>query len=97
MPRIHTHPGEILREDFMAPLGLSATALAAALGVPTNRLTAVIAGDRSVTPNTALRLARYFHTSPEVWLNLQAAHELSKEIIKHGAEISDRVKPREAA
>ena len=59
MPRIRTHPGEVLREDFMIPLGLSANALARELDVPTNRITAIIQGTRAVTPETALRLARF--------------------------------------
>jgi addiction module HigA family antidote len=57
-------PGEILREDFMEPLGLSANALARALHVPTNRITAILNGSRSITADTALRLARYFNTTP---------------------------------
>ena len=75
MARITTHPGEILREEFMIPLGLSANALARALNVPPNRITAIIAAEnpRAVTPDTALRLARYFGTTPQLWLNLQLA------------------------
>ncbi len=77
--RIRTHPGEVLREEFMVPLGLSANALARALSVPPNRITAIIAehSPRAVTPDTALRLARCFGTSPRFWLNLQVAHDLS--------------------
>jgi addiction module HigA family antidote len=76
--RIRTHPGEVLREEFMKPLGLSANALARALRVPPNRITGIIAREkpRSVTPDTALRLARFFRTTPRFWLNLQAAYEL---------------------
>ncbi|NEX19718.1 HigA family addiction module antidote protein [Thiorhodococcus mannitoliphagus] len=69
-------PGEILREDFMKPLGLSANALAKALHVPTNRITAILNGSRSITADTALRLARYFNTTPTSWLNLQKNYEL---------------------
>lgn len=77
--RVRTHPGEILREDFMIPLGLSANALARALNVPPNRISAIIAttAPRGVTPDTALRLARCFGTTPDFWLNLQQAHDLS--------------------
>jgi addiction module HigA family antidote len=98
MTRITTHPGEVLREDFMIPLGLSANALARALKVPPNRITAIIAAEtpRAVTPDTALRLARYFGTSPEVWLNLQQAYDLSSAILHQGADISAEVQPRAA-
>ena len=71
------HPGEILREEYLAPLGLSANALAEALGVPANRVSAIVAGKRAVTADTALRLARAVATSPEFWLNLQTAHDLA--------------------
>jgi addiction module HigA family antidote len=98
MTRITTHPGEILREDFMIPLGLSANALARALKVPPNRITAIIAAEnpRAVTPDTALRLARYFRTTPEVWLNLQQAHDLSAAIALQGEAIDQAVQPRAA-
>lgn len=76
--RIHTHPGEVLREEFMLPIGLSARQLAAAIGVPANRISDVVRERRSVTADTALRLARYFGTDAQSWLNLQYAHDLSK-------------------
>jgi antitoxin HigA-1 len=94
MNRIATHPGEVLREDFMIPLGLSANALSRALDVPPNRITALTAGERSVTTDTAVRLARYFGTTPQLWLNLQQAYDLSKTLIEHGAQINDVVRPR---
>ena len=78
MARITTHPGEILREEFMAPCAMSARALAAALQVPPNRITAIINGDRSVTADTAIRLGKHFDTSAEFWTNLQTAHDLSR-------------------
>jgi addiction module HigA family antidote len=78
MPRIKTHPGEILNEEFMIPLQISARALAAELGVPANRVTAIIRGERSVTADTAIRLGRYFGTTSQFWLNLQQAYDLSK-------------------
>lgn len=98
MTRITTHPGEILREEFMIPLGLSANALARALNVPPNRITAIIAAEhpRAITPDTALRLSRYFGTTPELWLNLQQAYDLSATIVQQGAEINAAVQPRAA-
>jgi addiction module HigA family antidote len=71
-------PGEVLREDFMAPLGLSGRALAAELGIPANRLTEIIAGRRAVTAETALMLAERFGTTAEFWLGLQMAYDLEQ-------------------
>jgi len=76
--RVLTHPGKILLEEFLKPMGLTAHALALALRVPANRITSIINGKRGVSPDTALRLARYFGTSPEFWVNLQAGHDLTK-------------------
>lgn len=70
------HPGEILRDEYLVPLGLSANALAQILGVPANRISGIVGGKRSVTADTALRLARALETSPEMWLNLQQAFDL---------------------
>lgn len=70
------HPGEILREEFMLPLGLSANGLAKALCVPANRVTGIINEQRGITADTALRLARYFGGSAEFWLGLQKDYEL---------------------
>ena len=78
MARLMTHPGEILREEYLVPLGLSARALAKDLDVPANRLTEIMRGVRDVTADTAIRLGRYFGTDPRFWLNLQAAYDLSK-------------------
>ena len=72
------HPGEILREEFLVPIEMSANALAMELHVPAPRINDVIRERRSVTPDTALRLARYFGTSPQFWLNLQTAFDLRK-------------------
>jgi antitoxin HigA-1 len=69
-------PGEYLAEEFLEPLGLSANALATALKVPANRIQAIIKGQRGITADTALRLAQYFGTSAEFWMNLQQAYEL---------------------
>ena len=71
-------PGVVLREEFMAPLGLSARMLARELGVPSNRITAVLGGTRRVTAETALLLAERFATSAEFWLNLQMMHDLEE-------------------
>jgi antitoxin HigA-1 len=70
------HPGEILREEYLTPLAMSANHLAHAMQVPTNRLTEIIAERRAVTADTALRLARALGTTPEFWMNLQLAYEL---------------------
>ena len=90
------HPGEILRDELEA-LSLSANALAKKLDVPVNRITAILRGQRRVTANTALRLARYFGTTPQVWLNLQKTYELRRAEIEVSSEIAERVKPRRTA
>ncbi len=69
-------PGDVLREDFMVPLGLSGRALARELGVPSNRITGIVAGERSITAKTAIMLGERFGMSAEFWLNLQMAHDL---------------------
>jgi addiction module HigA family antidote len=69
-------PGEVLREEFMAPLGLSARALARELGVPSNRITEIVAGQRAITAETAILLAERFGTTAEFWLHLQTADDL---------------------
>ncbi len=89
-------PGEILRGDFMEPLGLSANALAKALHVPPNRITAILNGNRSITADTALRLARYFKTTPQSWLNLQKNYELEVARRTVGQVIEAEVSPRAA-
>lgn len=71
-------PGEVLREEFMEPLGLSGRALARELGVPSNRVTGIVAGERSITAETAILLGRRFGTSAEFWLNLQMMHDLEE-------------------
>ena len=89
-------PGEILREEFMQPLGLSANALAKALHVPPNRITAILNGTRFITADTALRLARYFDATPQSWLNLQKNYELEAAEREVGQMIADEVQPRAA-
>ena len=98
MTRVRTHPGEVLREEFMVPLGLSANALALALRVPATRITAIIrqTAPRAVTADTALRLARYFGTSAEFWLGMQQTYELERTRDIAGPAIEAAVKPRAA-
>jgi addiction module HigA family antidote len=94
--RITTHPGEILQEEFLKPLGLSANALSLALRVPANRIGAILKGERGVSADTALRLARFFGTTPEFWINLQAMHDLTKAKAEIGAAVEKEVDPRAA-
>ena len=97
MLRIRTHPGEVLREEFMKPLGLSANALALALRVPATRIGDILRAEkpRAVSADTAIRLARYFRTTPEFWLNLQSAYDLSRTLAENGPAIERDVHPRE--
>ena len=90
------HPGEVLRKE-LNELGLSANALSRALGVPVNRVTMILNGQRGVSADTALRLARFFGTTPQLWLNLQNTWELRQAEIAAGREIAERVTPRHAA
>ena len=90
------HPGEILRGE-MDELDLSANALAKSLAVPVNRVTMILNGQRGVTADTALRLARYFGTTPQLWLNLQKTWELRRAEIRAGPQIAERVTPRQSA
>ena len=90
------HPGEVLREE-LDELGLSANALSKALGVPVNRVTMILNGQRGVSADTALRLARYFGTTAQLWMNLQRTWELRQAEIESGREIAERVTPRQSA
>jgi len=76
--RISTHPGEVLLEEYIRPLGLTQATLAKELDISTNRLNELVRGKREITADTALRLARRFETSPEFWMNLQSAYELTE-------------------
>ncbi len=89
--RVATHPGEVLREDFLVPYGLSQHALAMKIHVPATRIGDIVHGRRAITPDTALRLARFFGTSPQLWMNLQQAHDLSKVSIDSAAAIEREV------
>jgi addiction module HigA family antidote len=86
------HPGEILREEYLAPLNMSANRLAAALHIPTNRVTEILAERRGLTADTALRLARALGTSPEFWLNLQKTYELRSAELELGGKLK-AIKP----
>jgi len=88
------HPGEHLREDFMVPLRLSAYRLTQDIRVPTTRIQAIITGRRGITGDTALRLGRYFGTTPEFWMNLQRDYELENAEIEHGIQIEVQVRAR---
>lgn len=76
--RIPTHPGVVLSEQFLAPLGISQVALAAHLGVPVQRINELVRGKRGVTPETAWLLSQALNTTPEFWINLQTAHDLAR-------------------
>lgn len=76
--RIATHPGEILSQEFLEPLGLTQAELARALDIPANRVNELVRGKRGITPETALLLSGYFKNSPEFWMNLQSAYDLTR-------------------
>lgn len=88
------HPGEILREEFLAPLEMSANALAKALHVPTKRIAAILNEDRGITADTALRLARYFGGRAEFWMNLEKNYELQLAARENLPRIRREVEPR---
>ncbi len=90
------HPGEVIREEYLAPLGLSVHALATALRVPSTRMHEIVKERRGVTADTALRLARYFGGDAQSWLNLQAAYDLRHTEADRGAQITKEVDPRAA-
>ncbi len=87
------HPGEILREEYLAPLAMSANQLAAKLHVPSNRISAIVRGTRGMTADTAIRLGIYFNTSAQFWMNLQKMYELRVAEIEAGAQIAREVQP----
>ena len=95
MPPVH--PGEILREDLMKPLRLSVNGLARELKVPATRVSEIISGRRGLNADTALRLSRYFGSTPEFWINLQAAYDLNVTINASAHRIEREVRPRKAA
>src|ERR1043166_6326040 len=87
------HPGEVLREDYLKPLDMSVNALAKQLGIPASRLNDIVLQRRGVTPDTAMRLARYFGGDARSWLNLQTAHDLRVAEIEGAKEIERTVEP----
>ena len=87
------HPGEVLREDFLVPLGMSANALAKALNVPAPRVNDVVRERRGVSADTAMRLARYFGGDARSWLNLQAAYDLRVAEIENAKRIEREIAP----
>jgi antitoxin HigA-1 len=91
------HPGEILREEYLTPLGMSAHALAMALRVPSPRINDIVLERRAVTPDTALRLARYFGTTAQFWSNLQSAYDLKMAEKENGGKIDKEVQPLQVA
>lgn len=90
------HPGVILAEEFLEPLGLSAYALANAIGVPRNRITGIVRRERAITADTALRFARFFAMSPEFWLGLQMDYDLETTRAVIGHRLEREVTPRAA-
>ncbi|MDQ1638589.1 MAG: antitoxin HigA [Pyrinomonadaceae bacterium] len=95
MPPIH--PGEILKEDLMKPLGLTVKGLARELRVPVTRMSEIVNGRRALNADAALRLSRYFGSTPEFWINLQAAYDLRVTIHSSASRIEREVRPRKAA
>jgi antitoxin HigA-1 len=91
------HPGEILRTEFLEPLGLSQNQLALELHVPPTRIHEIIHAKRSITAETAMRLGRYFGTSPELWLGLQQRYDLELAEDEAAAKVKREVRPRELA
>ena len=91
------HPGEVLREDLLKPLGISVNRLGRDPRVPVTRMSEIVNGRRGVTADTALRLARYFGTTPEFWMSLQAAYDLDLVQRVSSDRIARDVHPREAA
>lgn len=91
------HPGEILLEEFMKPMGISQNKLAREIDVPPNRIHEIVNGKRSITADTALRLHRYFGTTPEFWINLQSHYDLSLARRDQWESIQKRVRSRETS
>ena len=87
------HPGEILFEEFLKPMGISQYRLSKDIGVPPRRINEIVHGKRSITAGTALRLARYFGTSENFWMNLQSRYDLEVEKDKLGRRLIDEVHP----
>jgi addiction module HigA family antidote len=95
-PSWRVHPGEVLREEFLKPLGISAYELAKRLHVPAPRVNDIVLERRGISADTAVRLSRFFGTTEQFWLNLQTAYEVSRVMEEHAAEI-ERIQPRAAS
>jgi antitoxin HigA-1 len=95
-PQWRVHPGEILREEFLKPLGMTAYALAKQLRVPIPRVNDIVLERRGISADTAVRLSRFFGTTEQFWLNLQAAYEIRRVMEEQAAEI-ERIKPLAAS
>ncbi len=95
-PHWRIHPGEILREEFLKPLGISAYELAKRLHVPAPRVNDIVLERRGISADTAVRLSRFFGTTEQFWLNLQGAYEVSRVMAEQGTEI-ERIQPRAAS
>jgi len=95
-PGWRLHPGEILREEFLKPLGMSTYELAKRLRVPVPRMNDIVLERRGISADTAVRLSRFFGTTEQFWMNLQAAYEVSRVKAAHAAEI-ERIQPRAAS
>src|SRR5271156_4904363 len=95
-PNWRIHPGEILREEFLKPMSISSYELAKRLRVPAPRVNDIILERRGISADTAVRLSRFFGTSEQFWLNLQAAYEVSRVKAEHATEI-ERIQPRAAS
>ena len=91
------HPGETIKEDYLVPLGMSVNQLAKALGIGAGRLNEIVRGERGITADTALRLARYFGTSAEFWLNLQTLYDLRTAEAKVRRRIDREITPLKVA
>lgn len=89
----NVHPGEILQEEFLEPLGVSQYRLAKAIGVPARRINEIVHGLRGITADTALRLGLFFETSAEFWMNLQSHYDLEQERDRIGARLAREVRP----
>lgn len=92
-PLRYPHPGEILQTEFLAPMGVTQYRLAVDLKIPHSRVTAIVRGRRSITPDTALRLSRYFGTTAEFWIGLQQEFDLRKARAELGKDIESQVSP----
>lgn len=90
-------PGEILAEEYLTPLGISQNQLARDIDVPVSRVAGIVNGSRAITADTALRFGKYFGTSPDIWMNLQAHYDLQVAMTSTWPNIKDRIRPHSAS